>query len=177
MNRIIYYIFCFLCIVFVIGGCNLDGENGLPNELNLVSPNGIRIAKDIHSLKHSVSVYMSSKNDGMEIEFDIINIEYHLVSEGFVAFIEYRLDNGIIGRIMNFSNNSSITPISKTIEVRNLSTNLKNRSESGDGGYNYAECVGTCPDNKICKASLSPPGTTFYCYGCDNCKIVLYRFN
>ena len=61
--------------------------------LNLVSPNGIEIAKDIQSLKSTASAIVNAFNKGEKIEFEITNIDYAPVTVGFAAIIKYRVDN------------------------------------------------------------------------------------
>ena len=72
-----------------------------PKGVNLVAPNGVRIAEDIESLKKDIS-----KNWNDHSVFEITNIEYLPVLEGVRAFISYRFDHGKSDRIFMHSDDS-----------------------------------------------------------------------
>jgi hypothetical protein len=93
----LFKIIYIACILF-IAGCshdNMDIIETNPQELslNLVAPNGIKIAEDIDALKSSSAEILSFLNRG----FEITGIEYFTCEKGFIATVKYMTDDGETG--------------------------------------------------------------------------------
>jgi len=149
--KIVNYLICkviFVSCMMLTTGCSQEDPS--MSSLNLVSPNGIRISKDINSLKQETSTFISLLNDGIEIDFEITNIDYRPVSKGFAALIEYKLNNGNISTFLLLSNDANVELSANLMVLHKLNgTKLKNGSETG-GGTGMVSCVGTSPCQK-CK--------------------------
>jgi len=181
MKSILYQIF-FVCYIVLIAGCSNDDFGVTPKEssLNLISPNGIKIAKDIITLKRNTSAFISSFNDGMEIEIEITNIEYVNVSKGFVAIIEYKFDNGDISTYALFSNLGNVELSAYEMIMPNF-PKLKSGSESGGLDPSKIKCISSgtpCPPpNNECKLyfQFGPDGLlkSAYCTMCETCSMVV----
>jgi hypothetical protein len=176
MKSILYHIVVFL--IALVTGCNKDDSDITPQKssLNLVSPNGIKIAEDINSLKLSTSEHLSSLNNGMEVEFEITDIEYATVPLGFIAFIVYRLDNGNIRKSALLSKEAHISMMANSMVLSNLpDIRLKNRSESG-GSNRHVDCVGSCNGTgcSLIIRDIPGEGRRLECYpGCEDCSMVI----
>jgi hypothetical protein len=169
MKSILYHIVVFFCIA-LITGCNKDDSDITPQKssLNLVSPNGIKIAKDINSLKLITSEHLSSLNNGMEVEFEITDIEYVTVPDGFIAFIVYRLGNGNIRKYALLSKEAPISMMANSVVLSNFSyIRLKN----GSGGSN--RCV-ECTGCDLILRDIPGEERRLECSpGCEDCSMVI----
>ncbi len=128
-------IFYFLFFIILTSGCESTSKT---SSLNLVSPNGVEIAKDINTLKSNIAVFLNSINEGQKNEFEITNIEYITVIDGFAAFVQYKLENGDVRKFLLFSGNPNIQQVAKTVAVRNL------RIPDTKDGLTGIICTGTC---------------------------------
>ena len=155
----IFRIICFSCIVLIIG-CERDDDTRSKEKLNLVSPNGNKIAKNIQSLYQIVSEPLISINGGMEIDFKITKIDYVPVTVGFAAIIECKFAAGRTMNLLFFPESSAFW---KTIRLKN------NNEQQPKAPY----CEGSCPGMPPCQY-VHFNAQFAYCspHECEDCVLV-----
>lgn len=105
-----------IATMFLLGGCSLKGGSDdlgqtiTENErkLDLKTPNGVYIAKDIHELKCRIAPIIEY-SDGESKGFEIISINYEDESTDILAEIEYRTENGITSHLFITRRNTEIS--------------------------------------------------------------------
>lgn len=130
---------CLCCLC----GCSSETEVALPeaNTLSLVSPNGDRIAANMSELRQRTSNIIA-KQFGDDYSFTIEDIKYTDVTTGFLAIIEYKLENGVTSNYA-YSNNVKI--------LNNVSLDQLTIEESSEGDYIPLGDVGfTCNSASKC---------------------------
>jgi hypothetical protein len=117
--------------------------------LNLTAPNGEKIANNILHLKEIVSVYVSERF-GIDKDFNITNLEYYPVPDGYAALIKYRTSDDIEGGLIQ-TNSNSLTLMSDKIRFTNTNVRLKTSGEAVFS-INGHKTVVTCspPPNSSC---------------------------
>jgi hypothetical protein len=133
--------------------CSQDGDmTGLEisaNEksLNLIAPNGEKIAKNIFHLKEIVSVSVAERF-GIDKDFDITSLEYVPVKDCYAVLIKYKTSDDIEGGILKTNN--------KSLRLTNTKITYVDRIRLKSGGENTTIINGyivTCtpyPSNSTC---------------------------
>lgn len=94
MRRIVFATFWLVATAIVAGCSNKNEVANLETEkISLVAPNGERIAQDMATLKKETARIVA-KQFGNDTSFKITDVEYASVSDGYLALINYELDNG-----------------------------------------------------------------------------------
>lgn len=129
---------------FLFWGCNNEdleclNENEPKTTINLIAPNGQRIANDIESLTELLDE-IAEESFGGNKDIEIDKIIYHDTDMGFLAEVVYKTYDGYLKNVI----------ITNTLLKSNLNLSLiKTRREDGmDGETNVYSCKNN--DTKKC---------------------------
>ncbi len=172
-----YTLLLVLIFITIMQSCNNEEANlieldFIENSLNLEAPNGEIISQDILSLKLELGKQIA-ENFEDDVVFNITNIEYLPLNEGFSAIIGYKTDDGFEGNIVK-TNNSSFNFTSDLIVRQNVrSSRLRSGVENEGGVTMIISCkkLGSCE----CRVTaIRKDGKTYYsCGDCDDCEMTI----
>lgn len=74
-----------------------------PNRLSLIAPNKRAIATDLNALKQQTAEAVKI-HYGEEMPFEITNVTYEHVDQGYLAWVEYKLSNGYTSKYIITTN-------------------------------------------------------------------------
>lgn len=126
MKRFVFTVFWILTFISFTGCNNEDGgimQSSQEADFTLVAPNGEMIAKDIPSLKNETALIIA-KQFGDDFKFTITSREYIAVENGFLALVNYELEDG---RQSNYAKTNSLKVIeSSPVDIMNLKSSNEN---------------------------------------------------
>lgn len=94
MNKNFLWTFMATLLLTACGSENETCSTDNPEvKISLVAPNGERISADMPSLNCEVAT-MVAKQFGNDYPFTITDIQYTDIEDGYLALIEYQLENG-----------------------------------------------------------------------------------
>ena len=169
------YIFTItLCSLWGLSGCNnedmADMSPNTPKEASLClqAPNGETIAHDISELKEETTL-MVAKQFGDDYEFTLTSIEYADVNDGFLALINYRLEDGTVSNYAISNSNSVLQATDIDDLTLDLPTEASWREEDNSIIVPIAEgTLSTASTNEtkyVCKSATN----------CTPCQVKIVR--
>jgi hypothetical protein len=142
------------------------------NSLNLIAPNGEKIADNIVSLKNETAQIIA-ETFGIEKEFEITNLNYLPTEKGYVVFVEYKTSDGIIKNYVK-AHNAFVNYSTNNLQIRHLSNP---RLKSGNEGSSYKKVKFECLPNGNCNSCIiqgvydpSTGENTIRC-SCEECQM------
>lgn len=136
---------------FALGGCDKESDDLIDvtkSSINLIAPNGQRIAVSVEALTNLVTKVVEEKyGENKDVKID--DVIYHDASYGFIAEIRYETYDG------HFSNMiMSNISLDDNLDIKRIKT----RGEGGntDGVTIYScknEDRGKCPDCEVSKVN------------------------
>jgi spermidine/putrescine-binding protein len=107
-------------LLLVLSCCSISTNSSENNELNLISPNGYRISKDITSLKEEARSVVARQR-GEKTNIEITGIRYYTSDSNCLSLVYYKLQDGTKG---NFGKISSLAgPTSLGMDTLVISSN------------------------------------------------------
>ena len=169
-------LFCLLSLGIVLLSCNSDEDileiTEIESSLNLRSPNGDKIAPNISSLKEEVSISLAERF-GIDKDFNITNLEYASVKEGYAVQIFYTTSEGTLGAVIKTNIMSASYP--PDLNVKNDLPRLKKKGDENTASLNGM--IITCKnlsDRCSCIPTIKTNtgfGIVFDCGKCDECEM------
>ena len=151
--------------------CKKSDTAQKPQSLSLKAPSGQQIAQSVTALRTEASGIISKKFGGKQ-DFEITNIDYLPVNQGYAAIISYRISSGETGNFASFSgirfkiSSQSITTDYPTAQY--LSGNAE--AQNADAGKITITCTrnGTC-ECKVQGTVDTNTGIVTWGCSCEQC--------
>lgn len=115
-------ILCACLALCSLAGCDYNAETVMnqdmpeQNKLSIIAPNGEQIAESLEALQANTAMNIA-KQFGRNHNFTITSIEYAPLDEGYLALVNYRLENGLTSNYALSSNREILvdSPVNVTI--------------------------------------------------------------
>lgn len=134
-------ILCACLALCSLTGCDYNAETVMnqdmpeQNKLSIIAPNGEQIAESLEALQTNTAMNIAEQF-GHNYDFTITSIEYAPLDEGYLALVNYCLENGLTSNYALSSNREILvdSPVDVTIYPQEGGILL----EDEDGGLRVA---------------------------------------
>lgn len=155
-------IFLCTCLILLgLTGCDndtvLDPNMSKQNELSIIAPNGEKIAESMETLQARTAMNIAEQF-GDDYGFTITSIEYTPLDEGYLALVNYQLENGTTSNYA-VSNNMEVLTNSLVDVITYSSSNAPLQyGENGEVSITFT------------KSTSAANSISFKCKSASNCK-------
>jgi hypothetical protein len=149
-------LYALLFVTVYLVSCEDQRLNSDANKLNLVTPTGESLAKNANQLNNWTTKVVQSKYPGYK-NFEITDIRYLTVQQGYVAKINYKVDN-------------------TTSNYFYVGTSPTNANDAVKGRIEMMGCkwYSSCGGDTCCSSNYDPESGTITCSCSDSiCTIIL----
>lgn len=169
----------FAILFFFVISCSKEVAKNIKTTqaINLIAPNGVKIASNFESLKNIASEVIAYKGISSS-NFEITKVDFLNVKQGYAALVYYKTKDGIESNfgLANAPNigYSATTLIKKQLNaevVKTLSIPKYGVASANEGTTTTVSCAGSCG----CKVegTLYPDGRATYGCSCTDCTATI----
>ena len=139
--------------------------------LDIVSPNGEKIANNIATLKSETALIIAEKTE-LDKAFEITNLNYLPCKKGYIAIIEYITEDGLKGSYA-ISKDAKVNYSTDNVVLKSPSSRLRSSSENGGGGQTKFVCKphGNCSTCTLQGTYNPSTGEHTITCSCSECKM------
>lgn len=147
-----------LIFSFFLVACSNEGY--IPS-IELTAPNGDKIAESIEDVKLEISNYIAIEY-GKDLAYTVTGVDYVAINDGFLAIINYMLEDGSKHNIVKTNNLNVLSNSSIDILIDNRVGDHILLEDDGKATLNFASRSVKPSVSFVCKSELN----------CTPCKVI-----